>query len=152
MPKRRLLLERLEERLLFDAGPQAPSDIDMEMANEQSMQSSAIADVLDARLIEPAETRPAMTTTAAASTGASELEQSLAAQAVEHSAVPALDPNAVAQPTVGAPLNADAVVLELLTTADEQRTELRAATTHLRHEIVFGRRKGVRNRLMAFHH
>ena len=136
--KRRLLLERLEERLLFDAGPQAPTDVDVQAANDQSMQAAAVADVFDSRLIEPADSRPVMTATDSTgansnttSSGTTDTGATVAAQVAEHSAVPVLDPNAGALPTVGTPLNTDAVAAALLTTADDQSSELHAATTNL---------------------
>jgi len=134
--KRRLLLERLEERLLFDAGPQAPTDVDVQAANDQLMESASVADVLDSRLIEPVDARPAMTASDAANS-ANAPSNSSSPQLTQPDAVPVLNPNADDSASVGSLLNTDAVAAELLTTVDEQRSELRAATVDLRHELIF---------------
>lgn len=127
--KRRLLLERLEERLLFDAGPQAPTDVDAQAANDQLMQSAAVADMLDSRLIEPVDARPAMTAT---DTASSETQGSVGTSPNLVSAT-LVEPS----PSVGSPLDTDAVAAELLTTVDEQRSELKSATVDIRHELIF---------------
>ena len=56
-PRRRMLLERLEDRLLFDAGLVALVDVDAELALAQAAQDalpavSSIAELADVRLIE----------------------------------------------------------------------------------------------------
>ncbi len=133
--KRRLLLERLEERLLFDAGPQAPTDVDLQAANEQSQQAAVIADVLDSRLIEPADARPAMTASDAAA-AASNAAANDAASVTEQIAVPVLAPNVASEPAVGTPLNTDTLAAELLTTADDQNSELTDAQRTAIEQIV----------------
>lgn len=129
--KRRLLLERLEERLLFDAGPQAPTDVDLQAANEQSQQVAVIADVFDSRLIEPADMRPAMTASDAAIDDSCDV-----VSVAEQITVPVLAPNVAAEPAVGLPLNTDALAAELLTTADDRTSELHATTSDVPNALL----------------
>ena len=140
-PRRRMLLERLEDRLLFDAGPVAPVDVDLEMAQaastaQQSMQEAAsISEPADVRVIAPlenvAEVVADLTRHASANDALIPNANRTSAATVDGVATAVLGSGA------GAPLNSDEVARQLLTTSDEQRSELRAATADLRHELVF---------------
>ena len=100
------------------------------------MQSASVADVLDSRLIEPVDARPAMTASDAANS-ANAPSNSNSPQLTQTNAVPVLNPNADDSASVGSLLNNDAVAADLLTTVDEQRSELRDATVDLRYELIF---------------
>ena len=148
-PRRRMLLERLEERLLFDAGPVAPTDVDPEMAQaqavtaQQSMQEAAsISEPADVRVIEPldnvAEVVADLTKAAVNQNQALIPDANSAGSAtVDGAVLTVLNANPNNTLSSGALLNSNELAQQLLTTSDEQRSELQAATSDVRHELVF---------------
>ena len=128
-PRRRMLLERLEDRLLFDAGPVAPVDADAELA--QQAQAAQDAMPLESSVAEPAEVRVIETLDQV-----QELMAELVGQPLDGPQELSLDPNAA--PRDESLLNSDQLAQQLLTTVDEQSSELNAATVDsIRHELVF---------------
>ena len=128
-PRRRMLLERLEDRLLFDAGPVAPVDADAELAQQAQAAQDALP--LESSVAEPAEVRVIETLDQV-----QELMAELVGQPLDGPQELSLDPNAA--PRDESLLNSDQLAQQLLTTVDEQSSELNAATVDsIRHELVF---------------
>ncbi|MFM9962419.1 MAG: DUF4347 domain-containing protein, partial [Planctomycetaceae bacterium] len=128
-PRRRMLLERLEDRLLFDAGPVAPVDVDAELAQAEAA-AEAEAMPMDGSVLEPAEVRVIDTL--------DQIEESIAdllGQPLDGDQSLMLDPNET--PRDESLLNSEEVARQLLTTTDEQNSELSAATSTLRRELAF---------------
>lgn len=146
-PRRRMLLERLEDRLLFDAGPVAPVDVDAELAQAQAAQDAmpadaSIAEPAEVRLIETLDNIDDLIADLKSSTVNRGAELAPGADAsgsatVDGATTAAIDPNANGISSAGALLNSDEVAMQLLTTSDEQHSELNAATADVRHELVF---------------
>ncbi len=146
-PRRRILLERLEDRLLFDAGPVAPVDVDAELAQAQAAQDampadSSIAEPAEVRLIETLDNLDELIAdlTGSATNRAQELTPgavSSGSATVDGATTSAIEPNAADASLAGVLLNSDEVARQLLTTSDEQTSELQAATADVRHELVF---------------
>ncbi|MBC7819334.1 MAG: DUF4347 domain-containing protein, partial [Planctomycetaceae bacterium] len=140
-PRRRMLLERLEDRLLFDAGPVAPVDADAELAQAQASQeamsqAASVAEPAEVRLIAPLdnvlEVIADLTGQPAAGSELLPGAESSDAATVDGVATSALSPESDA-----ALLDSDQLAEQLLTTADELRSELRTALADVRHELVF---------------
>ena len=146
-PRRRMLLERLEDRLLFDAGPVAPVDADAEMAQAAAAQSAApadssIAEPADVRLIESIDN--VLELIADLSNSATNRVQELApgtnssgAATVDGSSTAAIDSENGSDSHAATLLNSNELTTQLLTTSDEQRSELQAAAADVRRELVF---------------
>jgi uncharacterized repeat protein (TIGR01451 family) len=145
--RRRMLLERLEDRLLFDAGPVAPIDADAELAKQAAAQEAmplenSIAEPAEVRLINELDDIAAMVADLTDSEANRENElipdaNSSDSATVDGATTSALDANGGDASRAGALLNSDAISEQLLMTSDEQRSELQAATTDVRHELVF---------------
>ncbi len=132
VPRRRMLLERLEDRLLFDAGPVAPVDADAELAQAQAAQAAmaeadSIAEPADVRLIEPLNN---MLDALADLTGQPP-EAASSSATVDGSSTSALNSDPQADL-----LDSDELAEQLLTTVDELRSELQAATADVRDELL----------------
>ncbi len=126
-PRRQLLLERLEDRLLFDAGPVAPIDAELaqqaQAAQEAMPQESSIAEPAEVRVIESLDQ-------------VEELMAELVGQPLDGQQELVLDPNAV--PSDESLMHSEELAQQLLMTVDEQRSEVNAATADsIRHELVF---------------
>ena len=132
-PRRQMLLERLEDRLLFDAGPVAPMDVDAELT--QQAQAAAEAMPLEGSVLEPAEVRVIETL--------DQIEDSLAdllGQPLDGGSSLTLEPNLDHDERTGETslLNSDELARQLLLTADELRSELQFATTDVRGQSLLG--------------
>ena len=126
-PRRRMLLERLEDRLLFDAGPVAPVNVDADVELAQAQEALT----LEPSVLEPAEVR----VIAALDHIEASLED-LLGQPLDDQQSLTLDPNET--PRDESLWHSDELAQQLMTTVDEQRSELSAATADsIRHELVF---------------
>ncbi len=136
--KRRLLLERLEHRLLFDAGPQAPVGPDPEVQDPSAGQTASAIDVQSVESADVRSTMPSVSTTS--TEPAADSGQAPVPQTATSDAAMVLNPNessATQTDSVGLPLDVNAVAEQLLTTSDDQNSEVHAANVDVRHELVF---------------